>query len=225
MLNFRLAGINNQNFIMQDRETGSWWQQVSGTAIQGPLKGKRLARVFHDEVTFRLWERESSGGRVLKPVSDTAWIRFSNDWEARTGKRPVRVHSSLDQRLEPRTIVVGISLGDASKAYPLQRVLAQAPLHDRVGGIPLVLLRGPDGKSIRAFEARVDGAAVELVQRPEDPDGEVVDLGTGSRWSFQGVATAGPLKGRRLVPVFALKDYWFDWRTYHPATAIYGLGE
>jgi hypothetical protein len=37
-LNFHLAGINNQNFIMRDEETGTWWQQVSGTAIQGPLK-------------------------------------------------------------------------------------------------------------------------------------------------------------------------------------------
>jgi hypothetical protein len=41
-LHFHLAGINNQNFIMRDEETGSWWQQVSGEAIHGPLKGRRL---------------------------------------------------------------------------------------------------------------------------------------------------------------------------------------
>ena len=29
-LHFHLAGINNQNFIMQDEETGTWWQQVTG---------------------------------------------------------------------------------------------------------------------------------------------------------------------------------------------------
>ena len=31
-LTFHLAGINNQNFIMRDEETGSWWQQVTGVA-------------------------------------------------------------------------------------------------------------------------------------------------------------------------------------------------
>ena len=45
MLTFHLVGINNQNFVMQDVETGTWWQQVSGEAILGPLKGRRLQLV------------------------------------------------------------------------------------------------------------------------------------------------------------------------------------
>ena len=39
---FRLAAINNQNFIMSDEETGSWWQQVTGCAILGPHSGRCL---------------------------------------------------------------------------------------------------------------------------------------------------------------------------------------
>ena len=41
-LRFRLIGINNQNFLMEDLDTGSWWQQVTGVAVSGPLAGKRL---------------------------------------------------------------------------------------------------------------------------------------------------------------------------------------
>ncbi|MBA3256470.1 MAG: DUF3179 domain-containing protein [Pyrinomonadaceae bacterium] len=37
-LHFQLAGINNQNFIMRDEETGSWWQQVNGEAISARSK-------------------------------------------------------------------------------------------------------------------------------------------------------------------------------------------
>ena len=44
-LHFRLAGINNQNFLMRDDETGTWWQQVSGKALSGPLKGQVLEGV------------------------------------------------------------------------------------------------------------------------------------------------------------------------------------
>ena len=224
VLSFRLAGINNQNFIMEDRETGSWWQQVSGEAILGPLKGKRLPRVFHDELTFRAWSAEQPGGRVLHPSADTAWQRFSDNWEEQTAQAPVRVHATLDRRLPPREVIFGIELGGVAKAYPQSRVLAQAPLHDRLGGVPIVLLVGPDGKSVRGFESRFDGRELEFIRPLADSSGAVLDAATGSRWDFRGTAVEGPLKGRRLAPVYLLKDYWFDWMTYHPGTGIYLLG-
>ncbi len=49
---FRLAGLNNQNFLMTDEQTRSWWQQVSGEAVLGPLKGKRLELVRTEEISF-----------------------------------------------------------------------------------------------------------------------------------------------------------------------------
>ena len=224
VLSFRLAGINNQNFIMQDEETGTWWQQVSGEAILGPLKGKRLARVFHDELTFSRWIGEAPGGRVLVPAADTAWKRFSKDWETKTAKEPVRIHAPLDARLPPRSVILGVEIGGVARAFPLERIVAQAPLHDRVGGVPIVLLVAEDGASVRAYEARVDSREVELVRPAGAAAGECADLATGSRWNFRGEAVAGPLTGKRLTPVYLLKDYWFDWKTYHPATSVYLLG-
>ncbi len=38
-LTFHLAGINNQNFLMRDEETGTYWQQISGVAIFGSAPG------------------------------------------------------------------------------------------------------------------------------------------------------------------------------------------
>jgi len=55
-LHFHLAGINNQNFIMQDEETGSWWQQISGCALRGELKGRCLEPLAWDEVTLAVWK-------------------------------------------------------------------------------------------------------------------------------------------------------------------------
>ena len=45
-LTFHLVGIHNQNFIMRDEETGSFWQQVSGRCIAGPMLGAQLERRF-----------------------------------------------------------------------------------------------------------------------------------------------------------------------------------
>jgi len=37
----------------------------------------------------------------------------------------------------------------------------------------------------------------------------------------QGCAVSGASQGKCLDRVPALKDYWFDWRNYHPDTSIY----
>jgi len=43
---FHLAGINNQNFIMKDEETGSWWQQVTEKQSLGRLRADISGRFF-----------------------------------------------------------------------------------------------------------------------------------------------------------------------------------
>ena len=62
-LTFHLAGINNQNFLMRDEQTGTYWQQISGAAVSGPLRGRRLKPVASDELTFKLWKAEEPRAR------------------------------------------------------------------------------------------------------------------------------------------------------------------
>ena len=226
MLHFRLAGINNQNFIMRDDETGTWWQQVSGKAIQGRLKGKQLKGVFHDEISFSIWKREQPQGRVLKP---DARILASNeyakpDWEARVGAMRVVEGTDVDKRLEPRTLVIGVKADGKSVAYPFTALQKQSPIIDMVGSVPIVVVLGDDKRSVRAFERTVDGRRLEFFQKTENNQLQLVDAETGSTWNFEGKAIAGPLSGRQLQKVFVLEDYWFDWRIYNPDTRIYNLG-
>lgn len=220
-LRFHLAGINNQNFVMQDEETGSWWQQITGRAIAGPLRGRQLERVFHDELTFRIWSAENPAGRVLRPASDSAWVRFSADWEASTARMPVATRVKLDSTLSARTVVVGVALGGAAKAYPIATLARQNPILDRVGGEAVMLLLGEDGLSVRGFRPQVDGEFTEFFLKIGVMPLRLVDAKTGSEWDFQGVAVSGPLAGRRLAPVVIQKDYWFDWKTYHSGTQLY----
>ena len=49
----------------------------------------------------------------------------------------------------------------------------------------------------------------------------LLDSTTASEWNFQGCAISGPSQGKCLDRIPALKDYWFDWRNYHPDTTIY----
>jgi len=40
-LHFYLAGINNQNFLMRDKETGTWWQQITARPSTARCKAQR----------------------------------------------------------------------------------------------------------------------------------------------------------------------------------------
>ena len=222
-MKFRLSGINNQNFLMTDEETGSWWQQISGVAVAGPLKGRRLTRVFHDEVAFRLWLREHPGSRVLVPSSDTAWVTFSRNWEVETAKLPVATRVRLSDSMPARTLVLGLELNGESKAWPMRALQRQLLIIDRLGGRTVALVLGEDGKSVRAFEPRIDSTFVELYMIPGSQP-LVMQDGQGNSWDWSGTATSGPLAGKKLVPLPVIKDYWFDWKTYHPGTSVYNLG-
>ena len=233
-LNFRLAGINNQNFIMRDDETGTWWQQVTGKAIHGPLKDHQLKGVFHDDISFGIWKREQPNGRVLKPDEKILASKEyeAADWEMRVGKMRVVDGADVDQRLAPRTLVIGVEVGGKSVAYPLSALQKQSPIMDMVGAAPIMVVLGDDGRSVRAFERIVDGRRLEFFQEKNKTDQSVaaqtglvlIDAETGSTWNFEGKAISGPLAGRQLKKIFVLEDYWFDWRIYHPDTAIYDIG-
>ena len=285
MLHFYLAGINNQNFLMRDKETGTWWQQITGKAIYGPLQGAALDLVLSDELTFGQWRTESPAGQVLAPVAKYT-KEYDSNWEPDVAKLPVVV-SFPGTELKSRDVVIGLTINSVARAYPWETFAKQSPILDRVNGMPLLLALGPDGKSFRVFVSRIDGHDAEFFLQGGDPaelhptqtedhsaarpdakkddgikqdeikkddgvkkdeavkkdagvkddstkgkddeakavatkkDWILLDTLTASQWNFQGCAISGPSQGKCLNRVPALKDYWFDWRNYHPETTIY----
>jgi len=226
-LHFYLAGINNQNFLMRDKETGTWWQQITGKAIYGPLQGAALELVLSDELTFGEWRTESPSGQVLAPVAKYT-KEYDSNWEPDVAKLPV-VISFPSTELKSRDVVIGLTIAGAARAYPWETFAKQSPVLDRVNGTPLLLVLGPDGKSFRVFVSRIDGHDAEFFLQSnsqadastDKKDWTLLDTLTNSQWNFQGCATSGPAQGKCLDRIPALKDYWFDWRNYHPDTTIY----
>jgi hypothetical protein len=221
-LTFHLAGINNQNFIMRDEETGSWWQQVSGEAILGPLKGKRLNLIFHDEISFTTWKSEKPNGRVLRPDERFASRYARKDWEESVAKAPVVTPVSENEPLAPRAIICGITINDQAKAYPLAQLQKQAAVLDTLGETALLIVLDEDKKSARAFDRKIDDKVYEFFAKPDVKPLRLIDAETGSEWDFSGKATSGTMKGAQLKKIFVLSDYWFDWKIYHPNTSVYG---
>ena len=204
---------------MRDEQTGSWWQQISGEAIQGKLKGQKLENVAMDEISFGVFKRENPNGRVLRPDGEKL---ESADWENEVAKMPVSISTELDKTLEPRTLIVGVEINGKSKAYPFSAIEKQSPILDSVGGKEIIIFLAEDKKSVRAFERELDGKTLEFFVKPNS--NEIVDAETGSVWDFSGKAISGELSGKELKKITVLKDYWFDWKTYHTDTQLYNLG-
>jgi hypothetical protein len=219
VLHFYLAGINNQNFLMRDRETGSWWQQITGKAVYGPLRGAALELAPSDELSYGLWKAESPDGQVLAPVARYQ-KEYDSKWEAEVAKLPV-VISLPGTELKSRDVVVGLEVSGESRVYPQDTILKQSPIQDHLGGSPILVVAGTDGKSVRAFVSRIDGSDLEFFRKSGTSDFVLVDSASASEWNFKGCAVLGQATGKCLVPLPAIKDYWFDWRNYHQDTTVY----
>src|SRR5215471_4064462 len=202
---------------MRDRETGSWWQQVTGRAISGPFKGATLELAPYDELTFGLWKSESPHGTVLAPVAGHE-KDYDNDWEKEVAKYSVPV-SFPGQGLKDRDVVLGIELSGTSRAYAFDSALREKVLEDKISGVPVALLVANDGKSVRAFRSHWNGNDIELYRDSQSSDGRLID-GLGNNWNFEGCAVAGPANGQCLERIAILKDFWFDWKNYHPQTTV-----
>jgi Protein of unknown function (DUF3179) len=223
-LTFHLAGINNQNFVMRDEETGTYWQQISGAAISGPLKGRQLALVHSDELTLATWKSEEPRGTVLNDVPEFVSDYAMPDWDVRMKRAPT-VLNFPGYDLAARDLMLGIQAFGASRAFLYDRVIKEKLVKDHVGAEPVLLVVGADDQSVRAFRDRIPGmeGAGDFYRITGKPSGALLlDAATGSEWNFQGCAISGKAKGLCLEPVPMLKDYWFDWRNYNPKTTVYG---
>jgi Protein of unknown function (DUF3179) len=222
-LTFHLAGINNQNFLMRDDQTGSYWQQISGRAISGPLSGSQLSLIFSDELTFATWKAEQPEGTVLQPVSKYASEYELKDWDVRMVETPV-VIDFPGYGMKPRDLILGIRLDSGSRAFPYRRVIEEKLVKDRVGTVPVLLVVGADGASVRAFRDQIPGLHDEpdFYRLTTTTAALMMDASSGSEWNFQGCAVSGKSRGVCLQRIPMLKDYWFDWRNYNPQTAIWG---
>ncbi len=203
---------------MRDRETGSWWQQVTGRAIAGELAGSALELMPNDELTFALWKSESPHALVLAPVAGHE-KDYDKDWEKEVAKYPVPM-TFPGQGLKDRDVILGVEIGGQARAFSLAKVRGESPVEDKIAGVPVALVNGPDGESVRVFRSQWNGLDIELYRDAQSPEWRLLDS-QGNAWNFAGCAISGPAVGQCLEKINFLKDYWFDWKNYNPRTTVY----
>ena len=112
--------------------------------------------------------------------------------------------------------MIGLVLGETSKAYYYQDAEAAGVINDSLGEVPIVLWAG--GNDFNAFVRRVGGKTLTFKLE----NGSLVDQETGSIWDIsRGLAKEGPLKGEGLQSVPSLSAYDWAFADFYPEGEFY----
>ncbi len=232
---FGVSGnLRNSDLIMWDRQTESWWQQLTGDAIVGELTGKRLTFLPAPMISWADFKAANPQGQVLS--RDTGFRRSygENPYVGydRADIPPFLFQGDLDGRLQPKERVAAVAIGDAAAAFPFSILEKERVVDYIVGGQDLVVFFKPgtrsaldglligDSREVGAtgvFDSNLDGR--KLTFRAEGDT--FVDNETGSVWNILGQATEGQLAGTQLMPIIHANHFWFSWGAFKPDTKIY----
>ena len=223
-LHFENAGVIGGNEVFRDRESGSRWQQSSLEAISGPMKGEHLQLRPFLLTNWGEWRKLHPDTLVLKPLPGYAErVRETSERVleglSQKGNAPDGVLRT-DNRLPPKTMVLGLDVEGANKAFPLNALREIKVINDNLGGAPVLIVHQPGSDTTTAFSARLNGRLLKFASVNPDAT-ELTDLETHSRWDPYGHCVAGTLKGSNLRSLILEPEYWFAWSEFHPDTAIY----
>lgn len=209
---FRLVGMDHFNAMFEDAATGSWWQQATGKAVAGPLKGQKLAEIPSFQMTLGDWQVLHPNSVTLQPDPN-----FKRKYDSLKGYDEGKINSSLERRDSGswrfKSWVVGVQSGGRSKAYDWNNLIRDRVIPDTIGNLHLLLTIEPDNRTFYALSYN-DSLSFQY----DSSTNTIRDVNTGSTWQPSGSCTDGPLKGMQLQPVQAYQEFWHSWRTFHPGT-------
>lgn len=237
-LTFGTSGmLRNSDLVMWDRQSESFWQQITGEALAGDFAaGKTVLTQLPSSIiaweTFaetypkgQLLERViNEYGSPARPYDSPPYAGYDN-----VDDQPFLYSGRLDDRLVATSRVLTID-GETPVAYPFSFLEETPVVNDSVNSEDIVAFF--DNGTFSAFkslsnEHRVSGSVAVFSRTVgersltfEATDGGIIDAETGSAWNYAGVAVDGELTGTQLEPVIHANHFWFAWAVFKPATEI-----
>ncbi len=205
VLEYGVSGrLYHGNLVLYDRQTGTFWSQLDGRTLIGPLVGQieALRKLPNDVVPWGVWREAYPEAQVLArptyatpmggqpgltspPPSGLARGRLFEDYEVdpySSYKSDPNVNTPFrDGRLPPKAEVIGIEVEGVAKAYPRTFLQTTTALRDHIGQREVLIVRDPRSGGMHAFLLR---------------------------------------SGRREQLV-VLSSYWFAWLAFHPNTELF----
>ena len=210
---FGVSGnLVNSNLIMYDRETDSWWPQMLGTSILGPLKGRALREVPVTWTTWERWRKTHADTAVLTDETDRAFDYRSDPYgEYNPAVGYYSRHGTLfdtmakDESYHPKEVFISARNEDGAVTFHKNQLREKRLLEATVGGVPYLAV----------YDHALDSAAVY-----RNPDGMTFTAESQQYTGQNGEQFEGD--ELPLEQVNAFDAMWFAWAGFYPSTEVVG---
>ncbi|MFZ6010042.1 MAG: DUF3179 domain-containing (seleno)protein [Bacteroidota bacterium] len=215
---FRLVGMDHFNAMFEDSGTQTWWRQVNGEAIAGPLKGQTLKEIPAEQMSLRAWLELHPDSKILQP--DTT---YNEHYEGLKDFDEGTIQSGLEHRdslsWKEKSWVVGVQLGTQARAYDWNELLTQHVINDTLSKTPIAI--AVDGDSLSFYVWKRDTLEFSW----DESRRMIRDKQTQSWWNARGVSIEGSLTGSRLQGIQSYQEFWHSWKTFRPHSTQYKASE
>ncbi len=243
--------LYRSNKLMFDSKTLTLWSNLTGEAVLGPLAGapgEATARLTILPVAVATWGgwRRAHPQTTVTVLDDRFGARWKFRYEPGAADRARRGVSfpvwRQSDALAPDAEIYAVRLeGDegteagrpAVKAYPVEQMLEQGVVNDRVGSTEVVVVGDRADGAVRAY--RRDGRTFRRSE--DDPPGQTLSDDRGGRWRIEedrlvpiAEAQEGAADGARatetVAPLPRLPGHralWFGWYGVYPDAEVFGV--
>lgn len=204
---FRLVGMDHFNAMFEDATTHSWWRQVTGEAITGPLKGQRLPEYFSTQTSLSNWLRLNPYSLIMQE-DPTFKDSYDTTLKYESGKSTSTLTGTDSLSWKDKSWVIGVKAGNQKKAYDWNDLKKKRIINDTIGNLPILLVLAADDKSFFAFE-RPDNKTIFQISND-------TILLNNRHFSINGKGTDTTYS---LKPLPAYQEFWHSWKTFNPYTS------
>ncbi|MDX1379229.1 MAG: DUF3179 domain-containing protein [Anaerolineales bacterium] len=223
-LTFGVSGyLYHNNLVMYDHQTNTFWSQLLGQAIRGAQRRTFLEARPSVLMSWSEWQADHPHTTILSAS------RMSLDADSiidpyagyyLSGSPGMMGPEFTDERLPPKSLVLGLLSGNQAHAYSLESIRSAGLLNEDLDGRQILLVYDETVRSVFVYETEVDGRHLTFEFDPSS--GALRDLETASHWDpGTGEAVSGLYQGRRLSRLVSPLVYWYAWVDIHPETKLF----
>ena len=221
------GALYNNNVVMYDTETRSFWSQMAVGCIFGERAGEHMDLMPIVQTTWQAWQRLFPSTRVLSDQTGYSRNYQVNPYRAFEYDRNTDIFfpqaAPIDPRLHPKQMVYGLARRDRALAYSYDLLGERGLANHHFAGRDILILFDREAQMAMGFRRRLGDRSLHfaLLEAPPDRPPLFTDHETGSTWTILGIAIDGPLAGQHLTPIAAYSAYWFGWASFWPDSEIW----
>jgi hypothetical protein len=201
---FRLVGMDHFNAMLEDASTKSWWQQATGEAVTGPLKGKQLPEIHSTQTSLAAWEKMYPHTLIMQPNPEFK-DNYDTSLKYESGKSRKELTGSNPKSGADKSWVVGLKSQGKSKYIDWNELKRKRIVQVQLNQSNVFVVLLSDNKSFFAYENPFS-AVPKLINNTL-----VIDADKTYTYQLNGLGIDG---AQNLKPVKAYQEFLHSWKHF-----------